>query len=258
MKISCIVVDDEPLARQRLEFLLGNIDLTTVVASCVNGKEALIAIEKHQPDLVFLDIQMPGLNGFDVLDRLSSLPVIIFVTAYDRYAIKAFEYHAIDYLLKPYKDARFSEALQNAVKQIQLHNLDSLQNKLIQLRDTPKESVEEGKSKYFDIKEQGRNITLSSSNIFYLSAAGNYVELHMQDKVYLYRSSISALEYELQAFGFIRIHRSVLVNKRPIERVNYLHSNNQYTFLLNNGESILSARSYKERIIQFMDEESEV
>ncbi len=257
MRVSCIVVDDEPLARQRIERLLGHIELTTVLASCANGKEALAAIDKYQPDLVFLDIQMPGLNGFDVLDRLTSLPAIIFVTAFDQYAIKAFEYHAIDYLLKPYKDERFLEALSNAVRQIQLHNLDSLQNKLIQLRDTPKEAVEEGLPQYFEIKEQGRNITLSSNNIYWMSAAGNYVEFHMQDKVYLYRSSISALEYELQAFGFLRIHRSILVNKRYIDKVNYLHSNNQYTFLLKNEETLLSARSYKERIIQFMDEEKD-
>jgi two-component system LytT family response regulator len=253
MKISTIIVDDEPLARQRITSLVSEIVEIEIVGQCRNGKEAIAAIHSLQPDLVFLDIQMPGIDGFGVLDQLEIFPVVIFVTAYDQYAIQAFDYHAIDYLLKPYKDGRFYEALGCAIKQIQLQNLSEIHKKLEALRIDKREETVIFKGVDFEIKHQGISRVISSNQIEWINADGNYVELHCKNKTHLYRSTISTLEFDLQKNGFIRIHRSILIKKSSIKRVRYLNSNNQYKFFLQDGEELLSARSYKERVVEFLE-----
>jgi len=258
MKISTIIVDDEPLARQRIKSLVSEIVEIEIVGQCRNGKEAISAIHALQPDLVFLDIQMPGIDGFGVLDQLEKLPVVIFVTAYDQYAIQAFDYHAIDYLLKPYKDGRFYEALGCAIKQIQLQNLSGIHKKLESLRTNKREETTTFQGVDFEIKHQGITRIISSNQIEWVNADGNYVELHCKDKTYLYRSTISTLEFDLQKNGFIRIHRSILIKKSSIKRVRYLNSNNQYKFVLQDGEELLSARSYKERVVEFLEQHNQL
>ncbi len=258
MKITTIIVDDEPLARQRITSLLNEIVEIEIVEQCRNGKEAIAAIHSLQPDLVFLDIQMPGIDGFGVLDQLEKLPVVIFVTAYDQYAIQAFDYHAIDYLLKPYKDGRFYEALGCAIKQIQLQNLSGIHQKLESLRTAKKEEAVAFQGVDFEIKYQGTIRRISSNQINWINADGNYVELHCKDKTHLYRSTISTLEFDLQQNGFIRIHRSILIKKSAIKRVRYLNNNNQYKFVLLGGEELLSARSYKERVVEFLELNSQL
>ncbi len=253
MKISTIIVDDEPLARRRIASLLAEVNEIEILEQCKNGKEAILAINHHQPELVFLDIQMPEIDGFGVLDQLQKLPVVIFVTAFDQYAMQAFDYHAIDYLLKPYKDGRFYEALGYAIKQIQLQNLSGIHQKLESLREAKRDNSISFKGIIFELKHQGVTSKINSNDVDWVNAGGNYVELHCKDKMHLYRSTISTLEFDLQANGFIRIHRSLLVKKSAIQKVNYLNTNNQYKFKLNNGKLLLSARSYKERIVEFLE-----
>ncbi|SFC57766.1 LytR/AlgR family response regulator transcription factor [Pseudoalteromonas denitrificans] len=258
MKITTVIVDDEPLARQRICGLLNEITEIEIVEQCRNGKEAIEVIHSLKPDLVFLDIQMPGIDGFGVLDQLEKLPVVIFVTAYDQYAMQAFDYHAIDYLLKPYKDARFYEALSYAIKQIQLQNLSGIHQKLESLRSVKRDEPIVFQGLNFEIKHQGITSIISSNQIDWINAGGNYVELHCKNKMHLYRSTISTLEFDLQKNGFIRIHRSILIRKSAIKRVSYLNSNNQYRFTLQDGEKLLSARSYKERVVEFLELNSQL
>jgi len=258
MKITTIIVDDEPLARQRISGLLSEIVEIEIIEQCRNGKEAIAAIHSQQPDLVFLDIQMPGIDGFGVLDQLEKLPVVIFVTAYDQYAMQAFDYHAIDYLLKPYKDGRFYEALGCAIKQIQLQNLSGIHQKLESLRIAKRVESVQFQGLNFEIKHQGITNIISSNEIDWINADGNYVELHCKNIMHLYRSTISTLEFDLQKNGFIRIHRSTLINNSAIKRVRYLNSNNQYKFILHDGEELLSARSYKERVVEFLENNSQL
>jgi len=253
MKIKTIIIDDEPLARQRIEGLLSHVDEIDLICQCRNGFEAIEAITKHQPDLIFLDIQMPGIDGFGVLDKIETLPVVTFVTAYDHYAMQAFDYHAIDYLLKPYKDARFYEALSHAIKQIQLQNLSSVHQKLESLRESTRQKENYIKGINFEIKHLGRLIKINSNDIDYVNAAGNYVELHSKGVIHLIRSTISSLEYDLEENGFLRIHRSILVNETSIERVNYLNTNNQYKFVLSNDVELQSSRSFKDRIVSYLE-----
>jgi len=254
MKISTIIVDDEPLARRRIASLLAEVNEIEILAQCKNGKEAIQLINTHQPELVFLDIQMPEIDGFGVLDQIERLPVVIFVTAFDQYAMQAFDYHAIDYLLKPYKDGRFYEALGHAIKQIQLQNLSGIHQKLESLRGAKRTNAIGCRGIDFEIKNKGITSKINSNDIDWINAGGNYVELHCKDKMYLYRSSISTLEFDLQENGFIRIHRSLLIRKSSIQKVNYLNTNNQYKFRLVNGNELLSARSYKERIVEFLEQ----
>jgi len=253
MKIRTIIIDDEPLARQRIESLLSKVDEVDVICQCRNGTEAIDAITQHQPDLIFLDIQMPGVDGFGVLDKIENLPVVTFVTAYDHYAMQAFDYHAIDYLLKPYKDTRFYESLSLAIKQIQLQNLSSIHQKLESLRESTRQKENYYKGINFDIKHLGRLIKLNSNDIFYVNSAGNYVELHSKGATHLIRSTISSLEYDLEENGFLRVHRSILINESSIERVHYLNANNQYKFVLSNGAELQSSRSFKDRIVSYLE-----
>ena len=253
MKIRTIIVDDEPLARRRIEGLISHVDEVDVICQCRNGAEAIEAITKHQPDLIFLDIQMPGIDGFGVLDKIEILPVVTFVTAYDHYAMQAFDYHAIDYLLKPYKDERFYEALSHAIKQIQLQNLSSIHHKLESLRESTRQKENYFKGLNFEIKHLGRLIKVNSNDIEYVNSAGNYVELHAKDAIHLIRSTISSLEYDLEDNGFLRIHRSTLIKESSIERVNYLNTNNQYKFVLKSGDELQSSRSFKDRIVSYLE-----
>lgn len=253
MKISTIIVDDEPLARRRIIGLLAEINEIEILDQCRNGKEAILSINTHQPELVFLDIQMPEIDGFGVLDQIEKLPVVIFVTAFDQYAMQAFDYHAIDYLLKPYKDGRFYESLGYAIKQIQLQNLSGIHQKLESLRGAKRDNAITFKGIVFEIKNQGITSKISSNDVDWINAGGNYVELHCKDKMHLYRSTISTLEFDLQENGFIRIHRSLLIKKSAIQKVHYLNTNNQYKFRLTSGAELLSARSYKDRIVEFLE-----
>jgi len=247
-KIRTVVADDEPLARMRITKLLERFDDILLVSECKNGSEALNAIIDYQPELLFLDIQMPDLNGFEVLAKSNpkTLPFIIFVTAYDQYALKAFDVHAVDYLLKPFDDERFSKALDHAKKQIRTRQEAQLNKKIQQII---KEHANED-TLQIELKDRSRLLKINSSEIYYIESDGNYVRLYLKEKNYLHRQTLQSLDDQLTSF--LRIHRSILVNPDFVKDIKYT-GNNQYHFTMGNGKRLLSSRSNKDEILNFLD-----
>lgn len=253
--IRTLVVDDEPLARARIVNLLQKFEFINLLGECKNGHEALEKIVNYKPDLVFLDIQMPDLNGFDVLSKTSpeDLPFIIFVTAYDQYALKAFDVHAVDYLLKPYDDERFGKALDHAKEQIWQKQKAGLHQKMVQLiRSYEKDHTPRLTS--VEIKDKGRSFFVNILDLYYIVSHGNYIKIHLKDKSYLVRQTLQSFENEIDGTVFLRIHRSILVNSNYLEKVKY-EGNNQYLFQMKNGNQLLSSRSYKPQILDFLGNE---
>lgn len=254
-KVKTIVVDDEPLARARIVKLLENFDFIQLIEECKNGQEALKAISEYRPELVFLDIQMPDLNGFDVLsdESLKPLPFIIFVTAYDQYALKAFDVHAVDYLLKPYDEERFNKAVNHAYEQIQLERDAQLHKQMVQLLESHQQEADDF-LRILEYKEKGITRSIRILDIRYFEADGNYLRVHFNNKNVLIRQTLQRLEQKLQPGQFLRIHRSILVNGNFIGSAHY-DGNNQYTFQLKDGTKLNSSRSYREQIQAFLQEE---
>ncbi len=255
MKINTIIVDDEPHAREGLKIRLKDYKEITIVAECSSGFEAVEKINELSPDLVFLDIQMPGMNGFEVLKNLNhdNIPIIIFVTAYDKYALKAFEFHAVDYLLKPIDKNRLKKAINFAISEIENRRLKIYSEKLKALADEylnlvsdKEKSIED--NKYLNrISVKNKNIIkiIPVSEIDWIEAQGDYVYLHVKDEKFLLHDSLSSLENKLNPYVFVRIHRSSIVN---IERVEKLKSNEHgdYELFLKDGTKLKMSRTYKE------------
>ena len=246
MTIRTLIVDDEPLARQRLRRLLQADPDITIVGECGDGQQAVTDLQQLQPDLVFLDVQMPVLDGFDVLQALgdTALPAVIFVTAHDRYALKAFEVHALDYLLKPFDKARFAAALERAKIQIRQGNATALNERLQQLlQNTPGRSG----PKRLMIKSSSRIYFVRIEDIDWIEAAGNYVRLHVGEEEHLLREGLTALENKLDGGRFVRIHRSTIVN---IERIRELQPvfHGDYVIILHNGTELALSRSCRDRL----------
>ncbi len=251
-----IIVDDEPAARARLTRLLAQDAEIELVAECRNGTEAIEAITKHKPDLLFLDVEMPQMNGFEVVTRIGRerMPFVVFVTAHDQYALKAFDVDAVDYLLKPYDDDRFFSSLSKAKKHMDMRMNSKLTGKLM---DLMREHLH-AKSEYteqFIIKERGREIKVPVDDIIFLRAEGNYLHLQLKEKHHLYRMTMNAVETELDPTRFLRIHRSYIVHNTHIRNVRY-SGNNEFVFLMANGERIVSGRSYREQIAKALQEQT--
>lgn len=251
--ITTIVVDDEPLAREKLRGFLESESDIEVIAECRDGAEALLAIEQEKPDLVFLDVQMPEMDGFEVLDHLdrAHVPTVVFVTAYDQYAIKAFEVHAVDYLLKPFDRERFREALNRARIEIERRQVSGMKQRLEALL----EDIESRRSKYPErlvVKSSGRVVFLKVAEIDWVDAAGNYVKLHTGDETLLLRETMGRLEERLDPRQFLRIHRSTIVN---IERIRELQQqfHGDYVVILKSGQRLTLSRSYRDKIQELLD-----
>lgn len=254
--IRTLVVDDEPLARARIVNLLNKADHVSIIGECKNGREAMKAISTYKPDLVFLDIQMPDLNGFDVLNsgKLNEVPFIIFVTAFDQYALKAFDVKAVDYLLKPYDEDRFFKALEHARSQISMKDAAVLQQKMLNLIEEQK--LQNGEvNDVVELKEKGRNILVRVEDLCYIEADGNYLRLQEIDSQHLLRETLQNFETRLDPGIFLRVHRSIIVNTNYIDRVSY-KGNNQFQFSMKNGKKLLSSRGYREEIVKYLDEEA--
>ena len=254
MGIRVVIADDETLAREQLQDFLKRFDDCEVSAICTDGLEALGAIEQYRPDLLFLDIEMPELNGFEVLQQshASPLPVVIFVTAYDKYAIQAFEAHALDYLLKPFAFERFERSMQRARNQIAASRSGELSEKLLAMLESRKV-----RTKYLDrlaIKSRGRVIFLKTDEIAWIEAAGNYLELHAGKESHLIREPIGDFEQRLDPERFIRIHRSCIVN---LEHVKELQPGfgGEYLVVMNDGQQLTASRGYRERLQQLLSNE---
>jgi len=246
------VIDDEPLARARIIKLCQQYDYISVLAEAKNGKEATQAIQKYKPELIFLDVQMPDFNGFEVLQKsdLPTPPFIIFVTAFDRYALKAFDIKAVDYLLKPYDDERFDKAISHAKQQIDLSDNARLNHKMQQLFNEFQHQRSEQLT-ILEIKDKGRNHLIKIDDVYYFEAHGNYLKVHCGSKTYLHRITLQEIENQLDKNQFLRIHRSTIINTIYIQASLY-KGNNQYCFHLTNHVELQSGRSYKEEIQQFL------
>ncbi len=253
--IRTIIADDEPAARDRIARLLAREPEIDLVAQCRNGAETVDAVLKHRPDLVFLDIQMPQVSGFDVLDRLGPerMPFVVFVTAHDQYALKAFNVNAVDYLLKPYDDERFFASLQKARKWMDMRMSTKLKGRLMDLVREHLQANSEY-TEHFTIKDRGREYQVPVSEIIYLRAEGNYLHLQLRDRHHLYRLTMNAVESELDPDRFLRVHRSYIVSKSNIRDHRY-SGNNEYILTMSNGDRIVSGRSYRENISRVLQEQ---
>ena len=251
MPIRTLIVDDEPLGRQRIRHLLDQEDDVTVIGECANGEEAVAAIDKHTLDLVFLDVQMPVLDGFAVLEAVGAaqMPVVIFVTAYDRYALQAFDVHALDYLLKPFDRERFQKALERARVHLRHQGLDALSHRLqALLADYQTHPAKETTYlKRLVVKTGGQVFFLTVEEIDWIEAAGNYAGLHVKQKTHLIRETMSDLEARLDPALFLRIHRSTIVNRDCIQALEPV-SNGEYVLTLHDGTRLASSRSYRARV----------
>lgn len=248
--IRTMVVDDEQPARLRLLELLEREPDVEVVAVATNGDEAVDLIVQHSPDVLFLDVQMPGRDGFGVLQALdpAQLPVTVFVTAYDRYAIQAFDAHAIDYLLKPYSDQRFESAIRRARKYLGTEGARELG---VQLSAAAQERQSvDARSGYLErvvLKSNGCVTFLDVDDIDWVEAAGVYVYLHVGSKTHLYRSSVAQLVQRLDPARFVRIHRSAAVNTARILEL-HPRSHGDYTLRLKDGTELTLSRGYRAQL----------
>jgi len=246
-RVRVLVADDEPLARERLRLLLSREEGIELVAECPNGTDAIEAIDRLQPDLVFLDIQMPGATGFEVIEAVGAerMPLVVFVTAFDQYALRAFDVHALDYLLKPFDRERFHEALVRARQQLDRRTNGDLERRLLELVQDLKPSAQ--RLERFVIKSGGRVFFVRSDEIDWIEAAGNYVKLHVAGESHLFRETMNTLEAQLDPDTFFRIHRSHIVN---IERVKELQPwfNGEYVVFLRNGTRLTLSRGYREKL----------
>jgi two-component system LytT family response regulator len=253
-KIRTLIVDDEPLARRNLRVLLEKDPQIELLDECRNGREAVKAINALSPDLIFLDIQMPEMDGFDVLERVGPehIQAIIFVTAFDQYALKAFDVHALDYLLKPFDDERFTNALQRAKSQIEARQMNKLTQRLLALLDeraTERNDALQQKN-YLTrlmIKASGRVMLLKVEDIDFIEADGNYAKLHAGRKSHLLREKMHDLEGRLDPAKFIRIHRSIIVNLDRIKEM-HPHFNGDYIVVLEDGRKLRLSRTRRENL----------
>ncbi len=250
-RIRVLIADDEPLARKGVRMRLDAEADFEIVGECSNGRKAVEAIERLAPDLVFLDIEMPRLGGFSVIETIGAnrMPAVIFVTAYDEHALRAFEVHALDYLLKPIDGARFREAIERARNRIRNRDLESINRKLSDLiQDIKKEK------KYLErlaIKSGERVLLLGVDEIDWIEAADNYARIHAGKQSHLLHATMNSLESKLDPARFLRVHRSAIVNILSIRELHPLF-HGEYRLSLKNGAEITSGRSYRNRLQQIL------
>jgi len=249
MSVRVLIVDDEALARDRLRQLLASHPEVEIVGEAGDGKEALTVIRDCTPDLVFLDIQMPELDGFEMLEALRGrpLPVIVFVTAHNEFALRAFEVHAVDYLLKPFDRERFDAACRHAILQVRNRESDHASEgqaaMLAELRP-PARPLER-----LAVKSGGEIVWVGLNDIDWIASADNYVELHLDAKSYLLRETLNALEERLPPDRFVRISRSTIVNRERVRSLRrMLHGG--YEVTLHNGTRLTLSRRFRGRLPQ--------
>jgi len=267
-KIRALIVDDEPLALRGLKLRLQNFPEIEIIGECANGREAVKEIKAQSPDLVFLDIQMPGLDGFGVVRAMigGPAPLFIFVTAYDKYAIDAFEANALDYIVKPVEEERLSDAIHRAREALKSKAAASRESKLIEMlaslsdddRDRIKELINDpewsDKQRYSErlsFKDGSKVVVLGADEIEWIDAAGDYMCIHAGGKTHIIRETMKALTTRLDPVRFQRIHRSAIVNIDKVKEL-HPHSNGEYFLVLDNGAELKLSRSYKDVVARFL------
>jgi two-component system LytT family response regulator len=257
--IRVLIVDDEPLARQRLEDLLRAEAGVEIVASVDNGEAAVDAVRSLHPDIAFLDVQMPGKTGIDVVREVGpeAMPLTIFVTAYDRYALQAFDLAAVDYLVKPFDDERFEQAFQRARRYVELEEMGELRERLLAVLDggsrggsSSAPAAPPSGSPYLEriaVEMRGKVRVVPVSQIEYITASGPYVELHTNERAYLIREAIHTLEEKLDPNRFLRIHRSIIVR---VDLIDTFHrgAGGDYEVQLKGGARLRVSRSRREEL----------
>lgn len=265
--LKVVVVDDEPLARKGMLMRLQQFPELHVVAECSNGDEAIAAVKLHQPDVIFLDVEMPVMDGFAVLRHLNSLPIVlphvIFVTAFDQYALNAFEVSAVDYVLKPVESSRLKAAVEKLCKALEARDDHKHKAQLAELLgkltgedtrailhriDNAEPVMQDKFPEAISIKDSGEITRVQVANIDWVDAAGDYMCIHTNDgQTHILRRTMKELEQELDPRIFVRVHRSAIVNVNTIAKLQML-ANGEHQLMLTNGQSVKVSRSYKDRV----------
>jgi two-component system LytT family response regulator len=250
-RIRTLIVDDEHLARERLRALLEAEPDIEIVGECADGREAVAAIERDTPDLLFLDVQMPELDGFEVLAAVETprLPLVVFVTAFNQHALRAFEVHALDYLLKPFDRERFQLAMSRVRTRFEESQTGAINQRLTALLADLK--PEPRTADRLVVKSSGRVVFLKAADVDWIEAADNYVSLHIGQESHMLRETMSSLEARLDPAQFLRVNRSTMVN---IDRVKELQPmfHGDYTVILRNGARLTLSRGYRDKLQQLM------
>jgi two-component system, LytTR family, response regulator len=242
-----IIADDERLAREKLRILLASEPNIKLVAECHDGQQALSAIRTYRADLLLLDIQMPGMDGFQVLNELSpeEMPVVIFTSAYDQYAIRAFEAHALDYLLKPFDQERLHHAIERARLELNKSRDREITHRILDLLSQVKSEMPAPSSEgRLVIRAKGRVVFLNLSEVDWIEASANYVRLNAGKESHLFRETIGRVSERLNPNHFVRVHRSTIVNVRKIKELIPVNSG-EYIVVLKNGKELSCSRSYR-------------
>jgi two-component system, LytTR family, response regulator len=266
-RIRTIIVDDEPLARRGIELRLAEHLDFEVVGECESARAAMSMINELHPELMFLDIQMPGVSGLELLAQVphTSLPLVIMVTAYDRYAVEAFEAQALDYLLKPVGEPRFSQALERArqarAQRSALVQREKLMSLLARVQgsgaldeQTLREHLRQPSEQYAEIlpiREEAETVRVPVATIDWIDAAGDYMCVHAEGRTYVLRETMKSLEAILDPRIFQRVHRSTIVNLQRVRRLRP-HTNGEYFLMLEDGQEIKLSRSYRNRVDQLL------
>ncbi len=244
--IRTVVADDQPMARERLTALLAQQPDIDVVATCASGAEAVNAIQAYRPDLVFLDMQMPELDGFGVIDAVGveRMPPVVFVTAYDAFALRAFEVHALDYLLKPFGRERFEQALERARRHLERQRAGDLASRLMALVEDVRPA--RSRPERLMVRSGARVVFVDVEQVDWVEAEGNYVRLHTAADSHLVRDTMLAMERRLGP-QFVRIHRSRIVNRARVRELR-LASSGEYEAVLHNEMRLGVGRNYRETL----------
>jgi two-component system LytT family response regulator len=256
VKTKVLIIDDEPLARERLRKLLSAEPDIELLGECADGVTAVEKMRSSRPDLVFLDVQMPELDGFGVLAALEGgpMPAVVFVTAHDQFALRAFDVHAVDYLLKPYDKERFQTALNRALDLIRRRQTGELSDKLRALLDDVRPAAKATGLERIAVKSSGRVVFVKVEDIDWVEAADNYVSLHVGTEEHLHRETMAALEQQLPEGKFMRISRSTIVNLDRIKELQPLF-HGEYAVILRNGAKLTLSRGYREKLSQLLGRE---
>jgi two-component system LytT family response regulator len=268
MSIRTLIVDDEVLSRRGVELRLRDQPDFEIVAQCANGREALAAMQQYRPDLVFIDIQMPGMSGFEVLAHIprESLPLVVFITAYDQYAIQAFEASAIDYLLKPIDEARFDATLIRVREHMRAKSAATQRDRLMQiiaeitgcgqlaldeLLTHGRKAIEGRRPEVLPIRQGRETVRVPVASIQWVDAAGDYMCIHANGDTHILRGTMKELEELLDPKLFQRVHRSTIVNLRLVKSLR-AHMNGEYFLMLEGGHELKLSRTYRDKVEYFL------
>lgn len=256
-KVRALLVDDEPLARKRIRSLLEKRSDVEIIGECRDGIEAIKAIQELEPDLVFLDIQMPEIDGFEVIEKVGvdQMPQVVFVTAFDEHALAAFKVAALDFLLKPFDDDRFDDALKRAIQRIQQQKAAEIGERLaclVDAQDPNRKTDTPRRPTRLAIEKRGHIYFVPVSDILWIEAEGAYVRLHTAESHYLRRDSLKRLEKSLDPLRFVRIHRSTMVDVQRIAEMSPLF-HGEYQVKLTNGQVLKLSRSYRHHLPRLIE-----